>query len=61
MAKSFAKNFDAKKLTHAIDQCMTRRVNDWATIKNAVKNELSGYLYKKTKRNPMILPIIMEV
>ena len=46
---------------HAIDQCLTRRVTDWATIKNAVKNELSGYLYKKTKRNPMILPIIMEV
>jgi len=46
---------------HAIDQCVTRRITDWATIKNTVKNELSGYLYKKTKRNPMILPIIMEV
>ena len=46
---------------HAIEQCVTRRITDWATIKNTLKNEISGYLYKKTKRNPMILPIIMEV
>ena len=38
-----------------------RYATDWAAIKNAVKNELSEYLYKKTKRSPMILPVIMEV
>ena len=34
---------------------------DWAAIKGAVKGDLSAYLYKKTKRSPMILPVIMEV
>ena len=45
----------------AIDRCQEQRVMDWATIKSAIKNDLSGFLYKKTKRNPMILPVIMEV
>ena len=34
---------------------------DWAAVKGDMKNDLSGYLFKKTKRNPMILPVIMEV
>ena len=46
---------------HALDQCYVRHVSDWSTIKNTIKNDLSMFLYKKTKRNPMILPIIMEV
>jgi ribonuclease J len=45
----------------AIDRCSRRRSRDWATIKSAIKNDLSGYLYKHTKRNPMILPVIMEI
>ena len=45
----------------AIDRCSRKRVRDWAAIKSAIKNDLSGYLYKTTKRNPMILPVIMEV
>ncbi|MBQ9838056.1 MAG: ribonuclease J [Oscillospiraceae bacterium] len=45
----------------AIDRCGRRRVRDWAAIKSAIKNDLSGYLYKTTKRNPMILPVIMEI
>ncbi|MBQ9168372.1 MAG: ribonuclease J [Oscillospiraceae bacterium] len=45
----------------AIDRCGRKRVRDWATIKSAIKNDLSGYLYKTTKRNPMILPVIMEI
>ena len=39
----------------------TRYSTDWAAIKGAIKDDLSGYLYKKTKRSPMILPVIMEV
>jgi len=39
----------------------TRYTTDWSAIKGAIKNELSNYLYKKTHRNPMILPVIMEV
>ena len=45
----------------AIDRCQRKRVRDWSTIKSAMKNDLSGYLYKTTKRNPMILPVIMEI
>ena len=45
----------------AIDRCSRKRNRDWTTIKSAIKNDLSGYLYKQTKRNPMILPVIMEI
>ena len=45
----------------ALDRCQERRIRDWATIKSEMKGILSNYLYKKTKRNPMILPVIMEV
>ena len=45
----------------ALDACQSRGIGDWATIKSAMKGEMSRYLYKKTKRNPMILPVIMEV
>ncbi len=45
----------------AIESCKERRAKDWAALKTQIKNDLSGYLYKKTKRNPMILPVIMEV
>lgn len=47
--------------TNAIESCTAGGAKDWASIKNAVKAELSTYLYKKTKRNPMILPVIMEI
>ncbi len=45
----------------AIDRCSRKHVRDWTAIKSAIKNDLSGYLYKATKRNPMILPVIMEI
>ncbi len=45
----------------AIDRCQRKRIRDWSAIKSAIKNDLSGYLYKTTKRNPMILPVIMEI
>ncbi len=45
----------------AIDRCRRKRIRDWSAIKSAIKNDLSGYLYKTTRRNPMILPVIMEV
>ena len=45
----------------AIERCQRKRVRDWSTIKSAIKNDLGGYLYKTTKRNPMILPVIMEL
>jgi len=45
----------------SIRYCEDRYITDWATIKSRVKSNLSGYLYKTTKRSPMILPIIMEI
>ena len=45
----------------ALDRCQRKRVRDWNAIKTAIKNDLSGYLYKTTKRNPMILPVITEI
>jgi len=45
----------------ALEHCKTKNGTDWAAIKAAVRSDLSGYLYKKTKRSPMILPVIMEV
>ena len=45
----------------AIERCQRKRIRDWSAIKTAIKNDLSGYLYKTTKRNPMILPIISEI
>ena len=45
----------------AIERCQRKRVRDWSSIKGAIKNDLSGYLYKTTKRNPMILPVITEI
>ena len=45
----------------AIERCQRKHIRDWSTIKSAIKNDLSGYLYKTTKRNPMILPVIMEL
>ena len=45
----------------AIRSVESRYNTDWSAIKGAIKGDLSGYLYKKTKRSPMILPVIMEV
>ena len=47
--------------TEAVEDCISQHVTDWATIKASIKSSLSNYLYKHTKRNPMILPVIMEI
>lgn len=46
---------------HEISKCEERGVRDWATIKSTVRENLRDYIFMKTKRNPMIIPIIMEV
>lgn len=45
----------------ALEDCLDRNITDWGKIKNVLKDTLGDFLWKKTKRNPMILPIIMEV
>lgn len=53
---------DVKKVVRdEIRKCGEKHIKDWATIKSALKDNLRDYVYQKTKRNPMILPIIMEV
>ena len=46
---------------HAIDRCLSGGTRDWSALKANIKSDLSGYLFKTTKRNPMILPVIMEI
>ena len=45
----------------AVHTCLKKGVTDWGKIKNVIKDSLGGFIWKKTKRDPMILPIIMEV
>jgi ribonuclease J len=45
----------------ALDKCLSRNNADWGKMKTEIKDSLSDYIWKKTKRNPMILPIIMEI
>ena len=45
----------------SLEQCLDRNISDWGKIKIEIRDSLSEFLWKKTKRNPMILPIIMEV
>ena len=47
--------------SETLEKCRKGNVRDWTTIKTNIKNRVSDYLYQNTKRNPMILPIIMEV
>ncbi len=44
-----------------LNRCLERGIEDWNRMKNAMKEELSDFFWKKTRRRPMILPIIMEV
>ena len=45
----------------AVFQCQSKGISDWGKIKNTIKDSLGEYVWKKTKRRPMILPIILEV
>ena len=45
----------------SLRRLLDKGITDWGKMKSAVKDNLSDYLWKKTKRRPMILPIIMEV
>ena len=46
---------------HEIKKCEERGIRDWGTIKSATRENLRDYIFMKTKRNPMIIPIIMEI
>ena len=48
-------------IKNVLTECEERNIKEWAYLKNSIKDNLKDYLYQRTKRNPMILPIIMEV
>lgn len=53
---------EARKVVYnTLEDCAKHRVRDWSALKQNVKDELSRFLYRKTQRSPMVLPIIMEV
>ncbi|MCQ1529788.1 ribonuclease J [Lutispora saccharofermentans] len=48
-------------IKEALVSCEEKKITEWGTIKTYIKDNLKEYIYQKTKRNPMILPIIMEI
>lgn len=48
-------------MVKVMDSCVSRGCSDWGRIKTAIKDALGDFIWKKTKRRPMILPIIMDV
>ena len=49
-----------EKVAFALEKCEDDNITEWATIKSNVRDALGRYLFEKTRRRPMILPIIME-
>ena len=48
-------------LNRAVDECVDKGIKDWGKIKASIREALSEFVWKKTKRRPLLLPIIMEV
>jgi len=69
VTRGFALNKEAESMVEELrrmaadilDNCIDNQYTDWATIKQTLRSSLSGHLFRKTKRKPMILPVIMEV
>ncbi|MBR5241517.1 MAG: ribonuclease J [Clostridia bacterium] len=47
--------------TRSVENALAKRVNDFTQIRNAIRDDLAKFIYKETKRKPMILPVIMDV
>ena len=53
---------EARKVTKAaLDKCIAKGATDWSALKLAMRNALSDFMFAKTKRSPMLLPVVMEV
>ena len=53
---------DARRaVSDALDKCLTGRHTDWNKIKLVIRDAMNDYIWKKTKRKPMVIPIIMDV
>jgi len=49
------------RVLNVLKKCQEDRITDWMAIKSELKSDISSFLYSKTQRSPMILPVIMEV
>lgn len=49
------------RLTEILNECSAAELREWNFLKNKMRDNLSDFIYEKTKRSPMILPIIMEI
>ena len=45
----------------ALERCHSRKIYDWGTIKSRIRDDVSRLMYERTKRSPMILPVLMEI
>ena len=62
MRESEALMDEAKaRVVQALERCEDENVTEWSVIKSNVRDALGRYLFEKTRRRPMILPIIMEI
>ena len=53
---------EAKRIAEAaINRALKKRIDDWAQIKNLIRDDLAKFIFQQTKRKPMILPVIMEM
>ena len=53
---------DARKaVSDALDKCLSGRHTDWNKIKLTIRDAMNDYIWKKTKRRPMVIPIIMDI
>ena len=53
---------DAKEVVmRVLEECEEKNISDWSNIKLSIRDALRGFLYERTKRKPMILPVIMEI
>jgi ribonuclease J len=50
-----------EQVRQVLEKCEENRVTEWSAIKNRVRESLGRFLFEKTRRRPMILPIIMEI
>lgn len=48
-------------VNESLDSCERQHISEWSSIKGRIKSNISGYLYKTTRRSPMVLPVIIEV
>ena len=48
-------------VSETVDRCLNSHITDWAKIKSAIRDDLSDFIWQQMHRNPMVLPVIMEV